>query len=106
MSRRRKHSKGWRPPVLPGAEIRGVSALCSHGMMLYPSAAAARVDERGIRGQDPTAKLRPFRCADVDEGWHLGELPAAVVAGLVDADTYFAGNAPASCYPPKERRYA
>lgn len=104
MSRRRGHNKRPRPAVLANADVRGASSLCSHGRMLYPSAAAAREDERGIRRQDPTSKLRPFRCSDLEGQWHLGSLPAAVIAGEVDADTYFAGNAPASCYyPPKER---
>lgn len=93
MSRRRSSNARVLPRAVAADKMRGRSDLCHHGMVLYASPAAARTAAKRIRKDDPTSQhLRPWPCPDVDGHYHLGTLDPAVVAGTVDADTFYATN--------------
>lgn len=103
--KRRVRGKPW-PSDNAGAEVRGRSSVCSHRLVLYPSAGAARTAAKAIRVKDPAGvRLRPRECADLPGMFHLCELAAPVAAGEVNAETYYAGLAELARYNERKRKH-
>jgi hypothetical protein len=71
------------------------SSGCSSGKRAHMSRRSAKGHALGLRksGQH----LRPYQCGECGY-WHVGHLPARVIAGLISATQHYAANSASTTY--------